>query len=551
MNSAVNILNLQTAPAQTRVSKQNPENTVSFLNLLQKAANYGRAEITENNNFLKTDEKINDINNVQISSSENGESVLAKVLNGETEDLAGIEDIDIVEEIKKEVAEIVVRDNESEKVDVSKILEILGAPAEIIAEIIAAIIEPEIIPEDTREPVQEISAVNKLNNYERASNNSETVTDNSEIINEPVLISIGEAENFMAEVSEYIYSERIGEIVRVEAMPEQVQENIADFAGLIEETGDFKNAVASYAAEKIEANNAAGTVMLDAENIKEVITQVLNKEPELEIVSAVRTSGEKPVFNNLLEISSAMKMRGAVNITQVQPEAQSAAAIMEAEIIVHETAAQFETSEPVIINNGETVREEATDEPVAEISVADVQEANNVELYNAPGIFNAGVADVQSQEINIAIFSSDIAQVITERAQSILLNLPAANNGAEVFELRLRLKPEALGEVFLRIAYKDGNVGLNIIAANAAAERAILSQMGELREILSAQEINLTGFDINSFSQNEQRQNNRNNNGRASDLNNNISEVRAQEEAERREAVANYIRSRRIFYKTI
>jgi len=557
MNSAVNILNVQTAPAQTQVrtARQNADNIVSFLSLLQNAANSGRTEVTGNSdnfsnnnlnrpvnlenkgmkNILNADAKINDINNA--GNNADGVSVLAKVLNGGTEDLADFEEINIIEEIKKEFAEIVVRDKEDEKIDVSKVLEILGVPAEIIPEIIAAVIEPEIILEDI-EQTQEVIAVNT----------SESI--NSERINAPVLVSAGEAEQLISEISEYIYSENLGEIISsAEVMPEQVQENIADFAGIIEETGDFKGAVASYAAEKIEASNAAaGTVNLNAENIREVIRQVLNEEPELEIISGVRTSeadSEKPAIM-LFDISSSMRARNTVNIMQVQPVvAEMTENNLEADI-VQDIEGQLEISDAAINNSGEINRREIrADATAAEISI------NEPEVNDLAGISNVRV-NAQNPEVNIESFSRDIAQLITEKSNGLLINQPGERS-AEVFELRLRLKPEALGDVFLKITYRDGNVGLNIIAANAAAERAILSQMGDLRESLSAQEIKLTDFDVNSFNQNAQS--NQRNNGRersrTSNLNNNISEVRAQEEAERREAVANYIRSRRIFYKTI
>jgi flagellar hook-length control protein FliK len=162
-----------------------------------------------------------------------------------------------------------------------------------------------------------------------------------------------------------------------------------------------------------------------------------------------------------------------------------------------------------IIGSGEMRAEE-----IPAVSEAGARAAGEPEVNNFAGIINAGVnAQIAEGEINIESFSSDIARIIAERAHGLLTDRPAADKGAETFEIRLRLRPEALGEVFLRITYRDGNVGLNIMAANAAAERAILSQMGELRDSLDAEDINLTEFNLSNFENNAHQQGERGQNG--------------------------------------
>lgn len=482
MVSAVNILNLQAQANQVRQNGGNSEGS-SFLDFFRSAAaSVNNSQNIIRENILNNAAGMNDINAVDDSE---GLPVLARAINGETEEMGAAA---VIEEIKREIARILVIDD-GEKIDISKVLEMLGMPVDAIPAIISAmLIDPEMIFE---------------NNGAAAA-----------------LLSLSDAGSVISEIAQYIYAGNAGDI-----MPEQVQENVADFADILDNTGeakDFKSAVADYVAEKVGASTR-----LNAENIKEAVKQALSGEaaPEAEILSAVKTN--EAAASSIHDIINVMKMGRAQVQTLVMPEVQQSG------------LAQADTTEEVI--------EIIPAEPVA----ANAADSNNlVNLANAQNLSS----EIEA-EIDIENFSRDISQVIAERAES-MLNQAQINRipgRIEAYEVRLRLSPAELGEVFLKITYRDGTVGLNIVASNAIAERAILNQMGDLRESLSAHDIDLADFNLSNFENNarnqqqDTRENNRGNGGLAE----NARETAAQREAERREAVANYIRSRRIFYKTI
>ena len=476
VNYAMGVLNLQAAAVLNKANAvaQESADGASFLSLLQGAAS------TENIAEAQAKEAGSE------PVVEDDESVLVKVLGGELE---GLTEADIIGEIKKEVADIIVRsaeDDAGEQVDMGKLLEVMfGAPEEIIPEIIAALVDPEIIFDDFDRGQVEFSISGSLEAYGADA---------------PALVSVSDAEQIIAGAAEYIYAG--GELTGV---PEQVQENIADVASLIEETGDFKSAVAGYAAGKAEANAAR----FDAENIREAVRQALDGEAPRELEKT--GAAEKPT---LLELASYM--RKPLNIVQV------------AYTEVQGTAQNFAEVAEV----GEKIMPEA---PVAEVIAA---YADNL------------VAGAQSEAVNIRSFAGEMSRLIAGRVH---ISQPVAvRGGGEVFELRLRLKPEALGEVFLKVTYSGGEVALSIVAANAEAERAILSQMGELRDGLGEQDISLASFDVNNFDrQSSQRQSQQDNNGRRVVVGMKSEAAAARDEAEMREAAVSYMRSRRFLYKTI
>ena len=203
----------------------------------------------------------------------------------------------------------------------------------------------------------------------------------------------------------------------------------------------------------------------------------------------------------------------------------------------------------------------------------------------SPGDINAqilsGVADVRSMGITgvnsaetLMTTAANIANAGRELSDLIAKNINGLNNinniqnsqiiqnirnGAQNgFELKMKLFPEELGELFVKVAYNKGNISVNIIAENPTAEREILNQMENLRESLEAHEFNLSGFDVSSrnnpdgngggYGQNQ----NQNGAGRYINISGDSLAVSSAEEASRnREIVMNYLRSKRLVYKTI
>jgi flagellar hook-length control protein FliK len=74
-------------------------------------------------------------------------------------------------------------------------------------------------------------------------------------------------------------------------------------------------------------------------------------------------------------------------------------------------------------------------------------------------------------------------------------------------EIRIRLKPENLGELHLKIATRGDQVGLQIHASTAEARKVLEESVASLRESLSAQNLNLSKIDIavnpSAFSQDQ------------------------------------------------
>ncbi len=68
--------------------------------------------------------------------------------------------------------------------------------------------------------------------------------------------------------------------------------------------------------------------------------------------------------------------------------------------------------------------------------------------------------------------------------------------GKGMGEIRIRLKPENLGELHLKIVTEGNQVGLQIQASDEHARKVIEESLGHLKESLSSQNLNLSRFDV-------------------------------------------------------
>ncbi|MCL2099697.1 MAG: flagellar hook-length control protein FliK [Oscillospiraceae bacterium] len=539
MNNAVNILSMQTKALTSGVKnlKQNTDSMISFLSLLQSnAALSGSSDNSVNNapasGTKTTVPAANDTNGANVKPADGGGStLLAKVLNGKPEDISDFDGVEWISGFK----EIIITVEETEKVNMSKMLEILGVPLELIPELIAAVMGTQIPDETVKGTFMGQSA-----------GNFGILTDNTELLSESLIVGTAEAVSFISEIAEYIYSGETEELTaRADGELEQVWENIADFAGIMEETGDFKNAAADYTIQKLEASGTQQAAGFNAETLKEAIIQTLNEEPpELEVLPAEKESeadAQKPA-PTLFDIANSMKR--TVNFAQVN---LTAADTKTDTVQIIRNVPVFEN----VLNAEHGIEEKIT---AVDIPIIQTAEAEEIKIID-PALITAAGTEVLS-EVSIENFSEDISRLIAERAQTILINTAKIGMNAETFELRLRLHPAELGEVFLKLTFKNGSLGLNITASGTAAQSAILNQMNELREVLSAQDIDLANFDVNTFGHNSRdsaASGNRQNNSGIKEENGAAETERtaAREEAERRENAMNYIRSRRILYKTV
>ncbi|HBX23701.1 MAG TPA: flagellar hook-length control protein FliK [Desulfotomaculum sp.] len=97
-----------------------------------------------------------------------------------------------------------------------------------------------------------------------------------------------------------------------------------------------------------------------------------------------------------------------------------------------------------------------------------------------------------------------------------------AKDGLGSTHVRLQLQPESLGEVVIKLVYKDGNVSTHFHAATESVRQIIESSLGQLRETLATHNINLqqstvtTGGDQGRWAQESNRDQQFNRPGRQS-----------------------------------
>jgi len=177
-------------------------------------------------------------------------------------------------------------------------------------------------------------------------------------------------------------------------------------------------------------------------------------------------------------------------------------------------------------------------------------------------------AQVQAAQTDIARSADEISRVISNNINNVKTGAEAPKDG---FEIKMKLMPKELGELIIKVSYSKGSVALDITAANKTAEAGILSRISELRESLAERGINLADVEIgvnggNLYHSGQNGapregynggENNRNNqksagykNG-ANKLNRLDLNSMAENEAVRREMLMNYMKSKRLLYKTV
>ena len=134
------------------------------------------------------------------------------------------------------------------------------------------------------------------------------------------------------------------------------------------------------------------------------------------------------------------------------------------------------------------------------------------------------------------------------------------------FEISMKLSPKELGELLIKVSYSKGSVTLDVTAASKAAESGILSRISDLKESLAARGVNLANVEVTSGNINYGEQSGRSHQG-GRDAHNgenqrnggfpnsadslNAAETVTARETERREMLMNYMKTRRLLYRTI
>jgi flagellar hook-length control protein FliK len=148
---------------------------------------------------------------------------------------------------------------------------------------------------------------------------------------------------------------------------------------------------------------------------------------------------------------------------------------------------------------------------ITDISNKDT-DMNTVSLTGITNIRSAEVNIANRQQIQNTVLRTNIASAANEIANMIAKNRTGGN-----FEIKMKLLPEALGEVLVKVTYNKGNINLNIVAENKAAETQLLSQVENLKESLASHDFNLMEFDVGTkdgFNGNQDQGGENGNNGR-------------------------------------
>jgi hypothetical protein len=107
------------------------------------------------------------------------------------------------------------------------------------------------------------------------------------------------------------------------------------------------------------------------------------------------------------------------------------------------------------------------------------------------------VAGPMPREVSAWVTQGSMAQnrLSTEALVGIgseLKSLSAAGGG----EMRIRLRPDHLGELSVRVNTRGNEVSLEILASDPQAKRIIEDSVGHLKESLAGQQLTLTKFDL-------------------------------------------------------
>ena len=513
-----------------------------------------------------------------------------------------------IDEIVKIVIEDEVLENIADiqniQVDISHLLQLLGVPIEAITQIIEnfnTIIDGNNGNSLINFGQNQIINTNLYNftasetlNIDNA-NNINTVdtvafTDNSFVrLDEAVQILNGIADGNTADILEIPEANRqiISELA---ANLENIISNASTEAAIPTESNqviiqtDFRTLIANAISESVSAvqtqtqdtvyqtdNSAEAriTAFLEANNIDvqelkeaEVRASEENRGQNIrEIVSSMRSMRINPaVLNVSASRENVQVLNNNVireNIIPVQSFGDNSRADINAE-----TEAQNQT----LTQMAEQIRQFST-ENVNEVVTERFNNDNRVNTVNTNNDSNvntdefsetlSGIINVRSGgEVNntsqqrVIELRTHMTNAINEISNMVLRNRMGGN-----FELRMRLVPEALGEILVKVTYNRGNVNLNIVTDNKVAETQLITQVETLREALASHNYSLMGFDVgtkNEFAAGYNQQRENANNGR--NLGNTVGQVENDsEDSDDRQNVQRLanLYMRRMMYKTI
>ena len=483
--------------------------------------------ITENIKSLKSVKSVSDI--------------VKTILDGETsESIGGIQNI---------------------KIDIMQLLQLLGIPVDAVAQII-----DDFIDINSNIPDQSANIMSFISLRALSANNI-TAADS-------VFVSVGDAAGILSELE---VSEEI---------PEANRQIISELAANLESgvsgtesganQGAFADSIKESIISAVQAQNsvtqtnqtanpvAAGRIVeileannIDVQELQEVKLEVSNENQTQnirDIISSMRSTKINPAQVSTVTVSEPASfnvVREAVNLvnnsSELSDEFQGqnqALTQMAAQI------RQFSTA-----NLNEVITEKFNNANInTNTGGNNINTNNNNELSDSlSGIINVRTGEVianTSQQQQAVEIRTHIINAANEISDIIARNRTGGN-----FELKLKLVPEALGEVLVKVTYNRGNINLNIVTENKAAEVQLLNQVENLKESLASHNFNLTEFDIGTKNEfeanyNQQRENANNNRNSQNNLGQTAEDSDDTDDRQNVQRLANLYMNR-IMYKTV
>lgn len=95
-----------------------------------------------------------------------------------------------------------------------------------------------------------------------------------------------------------------------------------------------------------------------------------------------------------------------------------------------------------------------------------------------------------SVKIEMTVQKNDIISRIAQIASTV------KKDGT--YELKMKLMPEGIGELLVKITVNKNQVGVNIVTDNAAAQKELSTQTNSLKSVLESHQMSLTNLDVGS-----------------------------------------------------
>ena len=530
-------------------SKQNHgAGTVSglaFFDILQSmfSGNTAKTSGSDNKNYNSSNDRISALKNLSgkkdITSAipEKMSNVVSDIDKSTAENIKLFSELDKLDKIAKAVVKVVgVEAEEIEKAkqagnasiqidNIAKLLQLLGVPIDAVVQIIADF--NNIALEQTANAPITLSA----NNIDAGS----------------ITVSLEDTATILTEVA------------NLAGIPEINGQNIANLVSKLENIVSFNiNPAATNEAETVAyvEDSIAGAVQTQylqaiqsGDSAERIITAFLeaNNLNAGELQDAKLTVSDETRTQTILDTINSMGMGTGMRSTKINPAAVSTEKIqvpsnnLVRDILLtesSETSAQVQVSGEIEEMQNQNLTQLAAN--IRQFSVAAVNDAvAESNIFSPNPAPNLGVAinnadntdevlDSLSGIINVrggeAVNNAGTVQQVTElrthiaNAMNEVSELVARNRTGGNFELKIKLVPEALGEILVKVVYNRGNVNLNIVTENRAVEAQLLNQVETLKESLAAHNFNLAEFDVdtkNQFAANynqaqENAENNRN-----------------------------------------